>query len=47
MMDRAIAENLLLEAESMNKGAWIDHSYHVARLAEKIARKTSMDSEKA
>lgn len=38
-MDRAIAESLLIEAESMNKGAWVDHSYHVAQLAEKIARK--------
>ena len=26
-MDRAIAEKLLIEAESMNKGAWVDHSY--------------------
>ena len=46
-MDRAIAENLLIEAESMNKGAWVDHSYHVARLAEKIARKAGMNREKA
>lgn len=46
-MDRAIAENLLIEAESMNKGAWVDHSYHVAHLAEKIACKAGMNSEKA
>ena len=34
-MDREFAEKLLLEAKDMNEGAWIDHSYHVARLAEK------------
>lgn len=45
-MDRAIAEKLLLEAESMNKGEWVEHSYYVARLAKKIARKAGMDSEK-
>lgn len=47
VVDRATAEKLLIEAESMNKGAWVDHSYHVARLAEKIADKAGMDSEKA
>ncbi len=47
VMDRTIAEKLLIEAESINKGTWIDHSYHVARLAEKIAGKAGMDSEKA
>ena len=47
VMDRATAEKLLIEAESMNKGAWIEHSYHVARLAEKIAGKAGMDTEKA
>ncbi|MDE5804181.1 MAG: HD domain-containing protein [Lachnospiraceae bacterium] len=46
-MDRTIAEKLLIEAESMNKGAWVEHSYHVARLAEKIACKAGMNSEKA
>lgn len=46
-MDRAIAEKLLIEAESMNKGTWVEHSYHVARLAEKIADKAGMDSKKA
>lgn len=46
-MDRAIAESLLIEAESMNKGAWVDHSCLVAQLAKKIARKASMNSEKA
>lgn len=46
-MDREFAEKLLLEAKDMNEGAWIDHSYHVARLAEKIAGKAGMDSEKA
>lgn len=43
-MDRKFAEKLLLEAKSMNEGAWIEHSYNVAHLAEKIA---GMDSEKA
>ena len=47
VMDRVTAEKLLMEAESMNKGAWIEHSYHVARLAEKIADKAGMDSERA
>ena len=46
-MDRATAEKLLIEAESMNKGVWVEHSYHVARLAEKIADKAGMDSEMA
>lgn len=46
-MDRATAEKLLIEAESMNKGAWVEHSYNVAHLAEKIARKAGMNSEKA
>ena len=46
-MDRATAEKLLIVAECMNKGAWVDHSYHVARLAEKIADRAGMDSEKA
>lgn len=46
-MNRTTAENLLAEAENMNKGAWIEHSYNVAYLAEKIASKAGMDSEKA
>lgn len=46
-MDRNTAERLLIEAKSMNEGAWIQHSYHVARLAEKIANKAGMDHEKA
>lgn len=32
-MDRKSAEKLLLEAKSMNEGAWIEHSYNVAHLA--------------
>ncbi len=44
-MDRSIAEELLEEAKGMNNGAWIAHSYHVARLAEKIADKAGMDAE--
>ena len=47
VMDRATAEKLLIEAEKMNRGAWVEHSYHVACLAEKIAHKAGMDSEKA
>ena len=46
-MDRITAEELLAEAENMNKGAWVEHSYRVARLAEMIAAKADMDSEKA
>lgn len=46
-MDRKKAEELLAEAEQLNGGAWISHSYNVARLAEKIADKAGMDSEKA
>ena len=38
VMDRATVEKLIIEAESMNKGAWVGHSYHVARLAEKIGK---------
>ena len=37
-MDKATAEKLLIEAEIMNKGAWVEHSYHVAHLAEKKAK---------
>ena len=46
-MDRKSAEKLLLEAKSMNEGPWIEHSYNVAHLAEKIVSKAGMDSEKA
>lgn len=46
-MDRITAEKMLAEAESMNKGAWVEHSNRVARLAEKIAAKADMNSEKA
>ncbi|MDE7133464.1 MAG: HD domain-containing protein [Lachnospiraceae bacterium] len=46
-MDRKTAEQLLSEAKNMNEGAWIKHSYNVARLAEKIANKAGMDHEKA
>ena len=46
-MDRSMAVELLQEAKGMNDGAWIEHSYNVARLAEKIADKAGMDSEHA
>lgn len=46
-VDRKMALELLGEANSMNGGAWIDHSHHVAHLAEKIAAEADMDSEKA
>lgn len=46
-MKRKQAEELLLEAKQMNDGAWISHSRNVARLAEKIAEKAGMNSEKA
>lgn len=46
-MDRNIAEKLIEEAKAMNKGVWIEHSYNVAYLAEKIAAKAGMDSEKS
>lgn len=46
-MNREIAENFLLEAKRTNDGAWIQHSFYVAKLAEKIAGKAGMDSEKA
>lgn len=46
-MNRTVAEQLLAEAENLNNGAWIKHSYNVAKLAEKIASKAGMDSEKA
>lgn len=46
-MNREGAEELLIEARNMNNGAWVEHSYNVARLAEKIAASAGMDSEKA
>lgn len=46
-MDRPFAEKLLLEAKNMNDGAWINHSYKVACLAEKIADRGGMDADKA
>ena len=46
-MNRKIAEQLLLEAKELSGGAWVPHSYNVARLAEKIAGKAGMDIEKA
>lgn len=41
------AEQLLQEAQKLNDGPWIPHSQYVARLAENIAQKVGMDSEKA
>ena len=46
-MDRKDAEELLSEAGRMNEGAWTEHSVNVACLAERIACKAGMDSEKA
>lgn len=46
-MDRQKAEDLIAEARELNDGVWINHSYYVAGLAEKIADKAKMDSEKA
>ena len=46
-MKREQAEQILLEAKAMNDGPWIVHSRSVARLAEKIAEKAGMNSEKA
>ena len=46
-MNRSEAESLLQEAKRLNDGAWIKHSYHVARLAEKIADKAGMETERA
>ena len=45
-MDRQYAEKLIAEAKELNDGVWINHSYNVAHLAEKIASKANMDSEK-
>lgn len=46
-MNREYAERIISEAQELNNGGWIEHSYNVARLAEKIAEKSGMDSEKA
>ena len=46
-MNREYAEKIISEAQQLNNGDWIEHSYNVARLAEKIAEKSGMDSEKA
>lgn len=46
-MDRTFAEKLLTDAKGVNDGPWINHSYNVACLAEKIAVRAGMNSEKA
>lgn len=46
-MNREYAERIISEAQQLNNGDWIEHSYNVARLSEKIAEKSGMDSEKA
>ena len=46
-MNREYAERIISEAQELNNGGWIEHSYNVARLAEKIAEKSGMDSDKA
>lgn len=46
-MNRQYVQKLIAEATELNDGAWIEHSYNVARLSEKIAEKSGMDSEKA
>ena len=46
-MNREYAERIISEAQELNNSGWIAHSYNVARLAEKIAKKSGMDSEKA
>ena len=33
-MDRITAEKILEEAQNMNDGAWVRHSYNVACIAE-------------
>ncbi len=44
---RAIAEQLVREAEFCNPGPWGDHCRVAARCAEKIAEAAGMDTEKA
>lgn len=46
-MDRCTAQSLMAQAKELNDSVWINHSYNVAYLAEKIAKKADMDSEKA
>ena len=46
-MIRVNAEQLLQEAQKLNDGPWIRHSQLVGRLAERIAQKAGMDTEKA
>lgn len=46
-MNKMSAELLMNEAKNINDGPWIQHSYNVAVLAEKIAQKAGMDSDKA
>lgn len=43
--DTAVKE--LEIAGEMNPGPWIEHSYNVARAAERIAERCKMDSDKA
>ena len=40
--ERSIAENILLEAERLNPGPWVNHSRYVARCAEAIALSESV-----
>ncbi|GHU22687.1 phosphohydrolase [Spirochaetia bacterium] len=44
LLDKNKAEKLLLWAEKSNPGKWIQHSYHVAKSAEIIANKCSLDN---
>ena len=46
-MKREEAEQILAEAKCLNDGGWIQHSYNVAYLAEKIAGLCYMDANKA
>ena len=46
-MKREEAEQILAEAKCLNDGGWIQHSYNVANLAEKIAGLCYMDTNKA
>jgi hypothetical protein len=45
--DRDKAEEILRVAESCNPGPWGNHSRTAAHCAEKIAKYSGMDSEKA
>ncbi len=46
-MNREMAEQILAETKALNDGGWIQHSYNVAYLAEKIAGLCNMDVDKA